>query len=62
MLPVISPLRLASRMALYSASIWIRMASRRSMISDSASQSVVPMVVLPLNIMCSKRWAMPVMP
>ena len=32
------------------------------MISRSRFGSFEPMVIVPLNIMCSKRWLMPVMP
>ena len=47
-------------------SISARMASRTrscsSMSFRSASMSVVPMVWVPLNIMCSKKWLIPVIP
>ena len=46
----------------FSSRIWSKMASMRSSAAFSLVQSLVPMVVVPLNAMCSNMCAMPVMP
>jgi hypothetical protein len=58
----ISPLRWRSRITFISSRISARTFSCSSMMRRSASMSLVPMTRVPLNIMCSKRWLMPVMP
>ena len=48
-------IRSSSRIRALSESNW-------AMIFRSCRMSLVPMVSVPLNIMCSKRWEIPVMP
>ena len=45
-----------------SARMAVRTRSCSSMSFRSATMSVVPMVWVPLNIMCSKKWLIPVIP
>ena len=58
----ISPRRCCSRRTDISSRIRAWTSSCRSLSSASRRASRVPIVFVPLNIMCSKRWAIPVMP
>ncbi len=62
MFPEISPSRSLARRSEYSFSISARTASCSARIWASLALSLVPIVFVPLNIMCSNRCEMPVMP